>query len=73
MLSTSTQILSAAVAADRPRALVPFAGLDAVQAMSAPIAAAQGTAVPAAGRTAAGTALGAATANPGSPPRPAPV
>jgi hypothetical protein len=50
----------------------PYAGLAANQHMSAPKSAAQGTAVPFAGRTAV-IGLDVTDATPGSPPREAPV
>jgi hypothetical protein len=70
---------SSPVAAGRQRTVEPYVGLAANQHMSAPISAAQGTAVSAFGKTTRTADRSAfvidldVTATPGSPPREAPV
>ncbi|MCU1589085.1 MAG: hypothetical protein JWP11_341 [Frankiales bacterium] len=75
MLNTMT--LKPAPAAAGHWATEPYVGLATNQHMSAPISAAQGTAVSTFGRTSGRTRalidLDVTAANPGSPPREAPV
>jgi hypothetical protein len=69
VLSNSTTSTATLLRERSVRTAAPYAGLAAVQAQSAPMTATHGTSVPTAGFT----IVDRTDANPGSPPREAPV
>ena len=69
MLSNSTSSTASLLRAKSVRTVAPYAGISALQAQSAPMTSTHGISVSAAGFT----AVDRTDANPGSPPREAPV